>query len=111
MEITKGNWEVKIDAEFTNQYKAGMKTKRHKIMVGDTLIATVWAGDEFRNMETAKQEEANANAILISLAPRLLKALRMMKGVMPFHDGEYTEGESNAMYECEETLKLCEGGV
>lgn len=32
------------------------------------------------------------------IAVELLVALKVIKGVMPFHDGEYTEGESQAMF-------------
>ena len=38
----------------------------------------------------------------------LLKVLKNLKGCMPFHDGDFTEGESRAMLGCDEAISKLE---
>lgn len=45
------------------------------------------------------------------LTKELRDALKDVKGVMPFHDGDFTLGEQNAMLKVDLALTKCDGKV
>ena len=102
MKHTKGQWKIR---HAIPQENLSIKIKSDDIIaVGvdvdndSKYTAIAFCGD-------FEKPEAMANAKLIAAAPDMLEALISMKGVMPFHDGDFTLGESNAMYKCEEAIK------